>query len=432
MPEISNNQRLTQRIQRLEHEVEAARRISQALFQHLQVDDIVKEALQVAVDVVNARNGSVLLANSETQELIFYHTIGENPVPSGTPIPWNKGIAGQVFQSGEARVIEDVKKDPSHFEAIDIATGFTTHDLIAIPLKRWEGDPVGVMEVMNRREGRLDEDDVSILTIISAATAIAIEESRLFEERKLAELGRMLGDIGHDIKNMLMPVVNGTWLLKSELDDLYAGDSQDVKSGARKSSQDLCNKIVEMIERNTRRIQDRVREIADCVKGLSSPPQFGPCRLADVIANVIETLKFEAAQKQVLLQSQGAEDLPEIQADERRLFNAFYNLVNNALAEVPSGGSITVKAQADVDKVSILVSVVDTGRGMSEEVRQSLFTKRVVSRKPGGTGLGTKIVKDVVDSHGGDISVESEIGVGTTFLIRLPIQPPVPQPPKMV
>jgi len=428
MAESADNRQLNQRIQRLEQEVEAARRISQALFQRLRVDDIVKQALGVALDVVNARNGSVLLANSDTKELVFYHTIGENPVPSGTAIPWNKGIAGQVFQNAEAMVIEDVKKDPRHFEDIDIMTGFTTHDLIAIPLKRWEGDPVGVMEVMNKRNGRLEMNDVSILTIISATTAIAVEESRLFDELKMAELGCMVGDIGHDIKNMLTPVANGTWLLKSELDDLFANYSQTVKTEKGKSSQNLCYEILEMVERNTRRIQDRVKEIADCVKGLSSPPQFYPCKLQDVIAGVLQALQFDATQKNVLLQSQGLEKLPEIQADERRLFNAFYNLVNNALAEVPSGGSITVKAPADPNKVSILVSVVDTGRGMSEEVRQSLFTGRVVSRKPGGTGLGTKIVKDVVDSHGGEISVKSEIGVGTTFNIRLPIQPPLPQP----
>ena len=428
MAESENITHLKERIHRLEQEVEGARRISQALFQRLRVEDIVTQALRVALDVVKARNGSVLLANADTKELVFYHTIGENPVPSGTPIPWDKGIAGQVFQRAEAMVIEDVKKDPHHFEDIDIMTGFTTHDLIAIPLKRWEGDPVGVMEVMNKRDGRLDRNDVSILTIISAATAIAVEESRLFEELKMAELGRMVGDIGHDIKNMLTPVANGTWLLKSELEELYGSHSEALSSEKGKSSQQLCYEILEMVEQNTRRIHGRVKEIGDCVKGLSSPPQFCACKVQEVIAGVVQALQFDATQKNVLLHCRGLEELPEIQGDERRLFNAFYNLVNNALAEVPPGGSITVNAESDPQKVSILISVVDTGRGMSEEVRRSLFTNRVVSRKPGGTGLGTKIVKDVVDSHGGEISVESQVGVGTTFSIRLPIQPPPPRP----
>jgi len=72
---------------------------------------------------------------------------------------------------------------------------------------------------------------------------------------------------------------------------------------------------------------------------------------------------------------------------------------------------------------TIVVSVIDTGRGMPPDVRDRLFTKRAISTKPGGTGLGTKIVKDVVDAHGGTIWVESELGTGTKIHIRLPHAP---------
>jgi len=71
-----------------------------------------------------------------------------------------------------------------------------------------------------------------------------------------------------------------------------------------------------------------------------------------------------------------------------------------------------------------VLTVADTGRGMPPEVRDSLFTSGTISRKPGGTGLGTGIVKDVVDVHGGQIAVESKEGGGTTFVIRLPMHPP--------
>jgi len=178
------------------------------------------------------------------------------------------------------------------------------------------------------------------------------------------------------------------------------------------------------IESNARRIQDRVKEIADCVKGLSTPPTFGPCRVADVVNVVRETLRFVAEEKGITLTSTGLEKLPNIEADERRLFNAFYNLVNNAIAEVPRGGSIVVRGTPDPSGKGIILAVEDTGRGMPAEVRDSLFTAKATSRKVGGTGLGTKIVKDVVDAHGGRITVESEIGTGTTFLIHLPLQPP--------
>ena len=115
-----------------------------------------------------------------------------------------------------------------------------------------------------------------------------------------------------------------------------------------------------------------------------------------------------------------------IQADENRLFNALYNLVNNAIPEVPSGGSITVQGSIEEGGRSIVLSVIDTGKGMSLEVRESLFTYQAISRKVGGTGLGTKIVKDVVEAHGGKITVESEQGIGSSFHITLPVEgPPV-------
>src|SRR5207244_2830691 len=120
---------------------------------------------------------------------------------------------------------------------------------------------------------------------------------------------------------------------------------------------------------------------------------------------------------------EGLRILPEIMADESRLYNVFYNLINNAIPETPAGGSITISGEAAPDAESVLLVVADTGRGMPPEVRDSLFTARAISRKPGGTRLGTKIVKDVVAAHNGEISVKSEEGKGTVFHIRLPIFP---------
>ena len=407
---------------RLKRELNAAARISQALFQHQKVEDLVEEALNTALEIVNAKAGAVLLANHETEELVFYHAVGEKPPKRGLTIPWTQGIAGSVFQSGKPLVTGDVKQDSRHFGDIDQASGFTTSDLIALPLKRWDGEAIGVLEIINKREGRLDEQDVAILSIISSFTALLIERARLFEEAKIAEVVRVLGDIGHDIKNMLMPVLNGAWLLRDELNEHFsrvmAQDSKNVRA-----SEALCNDIIEMIEKNSRRIQDRVREIADAVKGVTSPPRFASCQVSEIVAMVHETLQLMAKEKGIELHTEGLDDLPVIQADERRLFNAFYNLINNAIPEVPAGGIITVRGHFEEQGQAVVLSVSDTGRGMPPELRDSLFTAKAVSRKAGGTGLGTKIVKDVIAAHHGSISVESEENKGTTFHIRLPRDP---------
>jgi signal transduction histidine kinase len=191
-----------------------------------------------------------------------------------------------------------------------------------------------------------------------------------------------------------------------------------------RESKGRCVEVFEMVRDSARRIQDRVREIADCAKNLSSPLQLGPCRVGAVVDSVVKTLQVLAREKNIALRTEGLDDLPPILADERRLYNAFYNLINNAIPEVPKGGSITVRGKTEPTGACILVLVADTGRGMPPEVRTSLFTARAVSRKQGGTGLGTKIIKDAVDAHGGEITVESQEGIGTTFQLRLPLRPP--------
>ena len=186
----------------------------------------------------------------------------------------------------------------------------------------------------------------------------------------------------------------------------------------------MCLEVIQMLDRNAHRIQDRVKEIADCVKGVISPPMFSTCNVSTVVASVLDTLQFPSEEKGITLASEGLETLPDIEADSGRLFNVFYNLVNNAIAEVPKGGSIFVRGVSDPTKNGLRITVVDTGRGMPAEIRESLITTKTVSKKAGGTGLGTKIVKDVIDAHGGTITVESEIGLGTTFRIHLPLLPP--------
>jgi len=213
------------------------------------------------------------------------------------------------------------------------------------------------------------------------------------------------------------------WLLQKDLDS-HSKPLPTVNVAQSMPSEHRSREVLDMIRNNARRIHDRVREIADAVNGASCPLQLGPCHIANVGKSVSDTLNVVANEKGVTLNMEGLEVLPAIQADEARLFNAFYNLINNAIPEVPAGGSITVRGHVDSKAKAVILSFADTGRGMSPQVRESLFTNRVVSRKVGGTGLGTKIVKDVVDLHGGSITVESKEREGTTFHLRLPIDGP--------
>jgi signal transduction histidine kinase len=238
------------------------------------------------------------------------------------------------------------------------------------------------------------------------------------EEVRLAELARGSGDIAHDIGNMLMPVISGAKLLEEELDVHHQELSHPV------SNRHITKELLDMILRGAAHIRDRVREFVGSVKEPRAPAQFGPCRLAQVVANVYALLGLSAGEQGITLQTQSLDTLPVILGDERQLFSMVYNLVHNAIPEAGPNGAITVKGRLQEGGQSVLVSVIDTGKGMSPDVKARLFTPQAVSSKSGGTGFGTKIVKDVVDAHGGQITVESEAGAGTSFHIVLPVTQP--------
>ena len=407
----------------------AIERVSHALFHTIDLDQLVETTLRIALEEVDAEAGSILLADHDTQQLVFQYSIGEKPVPRGTAIGWDSGISGSVFQSGTPRLTTQMHDHAGHNSQIDRATGFSTREMITVPLRRWRSEPIGVMNVLNKRTGQLNEQDLGLLTIISAFAALAIQQARQFEDAKKAEVVTLLGDIGHDLKNLLTPVQAGVDLLRDIMKELF-GAMDSTALAHNTINKKISDESVEIAQNGIRRLHERVKEMADCVKGLSSPPSFSACRVAAIVQEVFQTLLILAKEKQLTLRTEELESLPAILADERRLYNAFYNLINNAIPETPPGGAVTVRGHHEPGASHISLAVSDTGRGMPDHIRERLFSARAVSTKKGGTGLGTKIVKDVVDAHRGKIWVESKPGLGTTFHLQLPLDPTLLVPPK--
>ena len=237
------------------------------------------------------------------------------------------------------------------------------------------------------------------------------------------EMNQLMGEITHDVKNLLMPLVAGTDLLAVEIDDLFKNLPK--KEAVRAEQSHLaCDEVIALLKNSSRRIQDRMKAIADYAALTRVPQKFESCGIHKIAESVVKSLRKFAEQHQVSLQMEGLQSFPAIMGDDARLHSLLYNLVNNAIPEVPPYGSVTIGGSHRIGDDCIEFYVKDTGNGMTPETRDNLFTNRVVSRKTGGTGLGTKIVRDVVEMHGGHISVQSELGKGTTFQIRLPIAGP--------
>ena len=237
------------------------------------------------------------------------------------------------------------------------------------------------------------------------------------------EITKLMGEITHDVKNLLMPLVAGTDLLADEIDDVFR-HLPAMERARAEQSHSACEEVITMFRNTSRRIQDRMKAIADYAALTRVSQKFEPCVIVKIAESVVRSLRGAAAQRQVSLSTEGLQTLPAIAGDEARLYSLLYNLVNNAIPEVPPHGRVTIIGSHQVGDDFIRLRVVDTGSGMPADVRDHLFTNRLVSSKTGGTGLGTKIVKDVVDMHGGCITVESEPGHGTTFDIRLPVEGP--------
>lgn len=335
------------------------------------------------------------------------------------------GLPGRVWASGQPFWIPDVVKD-SNFPRASMAARVGLHGAFSFPVRK--GDRIyGTMEFFSRQIREPDQNLLDMVADLGIKVGQFVDlrqtEDALRQAEALAEVARVLGDIGHDVRNMLSPIVTGAGLLEQEIDQCYASLPENLACGM-KPSRDLAKDLTGMIRTGSRHIQNLVREMADSVKGITRTPEFSPCRIADVVSSVYAILGVLADERHVALLVDGLDSLPLIQADGNRLFSAIYNLVNNAIPEVPPGGSITVLGRMDPTGKNVNLSVVDTGKGMSLEVRESLFTYRAISRKVGGTGLGTKIVKDVVSAHGGSITVESEPGKGTSFHVTLPVEGP--------
>ena len=237
------------------------------------------------------------------------------------------------------------------------------------------------------------------------------------------DITRLMGEITHDVKNLLMPLVAGTDLLADEIDDVFR-HLPTMEPARAEQSHSACEEVISMFRNTSRRIQDRMKAIADYAALTRVSQKFEACVITKIAESVVKSLRGAAEQRQITLALEGLQALPAIAGDEARLYSLLYNLVNNAIPEVPPHGVITISGFHQAGDEFIRLRVADTGRGMAADIRDNLFTNRLVSSKTGGTGLGTKIVKDVVDMHGGRISVESEPDKGTTFDIRLPIDGP--------
>jgi len=173
-----------------ERQIDAIRRISAALFSHQSVDAVVRETLTVALEVLGAEVGSLQLYDAQTDTLVFRYVI--DPAASiliGYAVPASQGIDGRVFRTGVPDITQKVSERAEFNRTVDEKTGYHTESMLTVPVKRPEGEPIGVMQILNGSRP-FDQRDLEVLEVLCAQAAQAIANTRLFEEagRRLQHL----------------------------------------------------------------------------------------------------------------------------------------------------------------------------------------------------------------------------------------------------
>jgi signal transduction histidine kinase len=182
---------------------------------------------------------------------------------------------------------------------------------------------------------------------------------------------------------------------------------------------DQQREFLKIIDKSSLRLLDMINNILDIAKMEtgSMPMELSTVNFKDITEEVFESLESQAQKDMVELNMETPPDLPDVVADKNLIHRAITNLVSNSLKFTPEGGSVTVRLSSDEEKMS--VSVEDTGQGMPEEYVDKIFNKfeqvKGSKGKRKGTGLGLTITKYIVESHGGRIWAESELGKGSKF-----------------
>ncbi|MGE5601414.1 MAG: ATP-binding protein [Nitrososphaerales archaeon] len=216
----------------------------------------------------------------------------------------------------------------------------------------------------------------------------------------------MVGDVAHELRT---PLTNLRGYLEATRDGLIPPDNA------------LVDNLYEETMLLTRLVAD-LHELAQAEAGQLTLVRT-PTLLSEVVEQAIEILRPQADVKGVALSVDAPSSLPIVSIDRERIGQVLRNLLNNALAHTPAGGEIAVSAVRQDG--TVLVSVCDTGEGISPEALPHVFDRfyradRSRARHTGGYGLGLAIVKQLVQAHGGTVTVESELGKGSAFRFTLP------------
>jgi two-component system NtrC family sensor kinase len=233
--------------------------------------------------------------------------------------------------------------------------------------------------------------------------------AQLIQQDKLAALGKMAAGIAHEINNPLAVIGEKAGWMEDLLAEEEFRDSVNFKEFAAS-----IGKIEEHV--------DRARKITHSMLGFARrmEPRLDDVEINRVLDQTIDIMSNHARINDIEICKHFADRLPVIASDQSQLQQVFMNLINNAIDAIGTDGAIHITTQLKKDLIDVIIR--DDGPGMDAAVQKKIFDPFFTTKHNGkGTGLGLSISYSIIEKMGGRISVESSKGVGTTFVVSLPV-----------
>ena len=338
--------------------------------------DMVLESMTDGIVVTDGQNRVILYNKSAERLLHFTGDVLESALWEAVS---NRDLAGFFFQ----KLLSQEKVADREFTlGSDTPRIFSVSILPLVRAGSVQGNLVHVEDVTERRS----------------------REARLRRAESLASLTTLAAGVAHEIKNPL-----GSMGIHLQLIQKKIGGKSRVDPRTIGSHLDVIGEEVDRLNRI-------VVDFLFAVKPMDTRLEEGDINL--VIQELLEFVRPEMDQAGVRIESSLSPKVPLLRIDARFIKQALLNLIKNAVAAMPEGGTLRVETRrADGEA---LVRVSDTGTGIPEEIMGKVF-EPYFTTKPFGTGLGLTIVFKIVKEHFGDISVSSRVGEGTTVTLSLPI-----------
>jgi two-component system NtrC family sensor kinase len=229
-----------------------------------------------------------------------------------------------------------------------------------------------------------------------------LNRQHLMRSEKLASIGRLAAGIAHEINNPLTSVLTFSSLLLRK-----AEDGQKEK--------------LDIIVKETTRVREIVRRLLNFSR--QTEPRKENCNINLVVESALSLTKNQLkARENTITVKKELGELPSLQLDPNQMLEVFVNIIINAIDAMAKGGELGIETGLTADAKAVEIKISDTGYGISKENLEKVFDPFFTTKEVGkGTGLGLAVTYGIIDGHNGSIDVESEVGKGTMFVIRLPL-----------